>query len=304
MLHPSVQEIDRKTRGEGFPDPFAAGTGAEARRRAWDIRRNVYPSPDIAVGSVEERTIAGPDGDIGLRIVRPPEGPATATLVYFHGGAWIVGDLDSHAAHVARIATRANAVVVNVDYRLAPENPFPAGARDAMSALDWASGNIGELGGDRAKLAVGGDSSGGNLAALAAVHARDAGIALACQFLIYPVTDLRARVAAQPSDGDGGVMAKYLGPQFRELAADPRASPACTPSLAGLAPAIIGVGAHDFLYKDNLAYARLLREAGVVVTLREFPNLNHSFFSYTGVSAPCEAAANLLCEDLRTVLHD
>jgi acetyl esterase/lipase len=194
-------------------------------------------------------------------------------------------------------------VVVNVDYRLAPENVFPAAVDDAVAALDWATGHVAELGGDTAKLAVGGDSSGGNLAAVVAQYARDKGIPLAAQLLLYAVTDLRLRVSPEFPMGRGGVTGKYLGPEFSRLLTDPRASPACASSFAGLAPAIIGIGAHDFLYRDNLAYAQLLRSAGVPVVLREFDNLNHSFFSYTGVSKPCEAAANLLCDDLRTALH-
>jgi acetyl esterase/lipase len=129
-----------------------------------------------------------------------------------------------------------------------------------------------------------------------AVHCRDRGVKLAAQLLIYPATNLSNR-------GNPDVEGKYLGPDFARLAHHPRVSPALTPDLTGLAPAILGVGVYDFLYKDNMAYADLLRKAGNKLTLREFPTLNHGFFSYTKVSKASLEAANLLCDDLRRHLH-
>jgi acetyl esterase len=216
--------------------------------------------------------------------------------VYFHGGGWIVGDIDSHEAHCIRIANRTGAVVVNVGYRLAPEDPFPAGVDDAIAAMRWVHANLARFGGDARRLAVGGDSAGGNLAAVVAVQCRDEGIPLAAQLLIYPATDLTGI-------GDPKVVGAYLGEKVTEKARDPRVSPLFSPSLAGLAPAIIGVGVYDFLYKDNLAYAAALRRAGVSVTLRESATLNHGFFSYTAISRDSEAAAEQLCADLRALLH-
>ncbi len=300
MLDPTVAALDRKKVEGDYPDPYQGATGEECRARGWKIRREIYPAPHIEVGGIEARTIPGPAGDIPVRIVRPVDGPATATVVYYHGGGWIIGDLDSHAAHVARIANRTGAVVVNVDYRLAPEHLFPAAVDDAFAAFDWTRANIAELGGDPARLVVAGDSAGGNLAAATALYARDNDIPLAAQLLIYAATDLRRLAAGAAGSGDT-VVAKYLGPDFATVANDWRASPAVA-SLAGVAPVVMGVGQHDFLYEDNMAFAELLRDAGVPLTLRDYPHLNHSFFGYTGVSKPCEVASDQLCDDLRSVL--
>ncbi len=296
MLDPDLQEIDRKWKASGLPDLYSAPTGAECRERAKIARRDFYPKPHIEVGSIEQAAIPGPGGSIPVEVIRPKSGPATGTVVYFHGGGWIVGDLDSHQAHAARIANQTHSVVVNVGYRLAPEDPFPAGVDDAEVATQWVHDHIADYGGDRAKFAIGGDSAGGNLAAVVAVNCRDHGVKLAAQLLLYPATNLSNR-------GNPDVEGKYLGPDFARFAHHPRVSPALTPDLTGLAPAILGVGVYDFLYKDNMTYADLLRKAGNKLTLREFPTLNHGFFSYTRVSKASLEAANLLCEDLRRHLH-
>ena len=297
MLHPSVEAIDTARLSGAYPDPFGTPDGAEARRRAWAIRRALYPSPEIPVAASEDAVIPGRSGAIPVRIIRPLGEVASGTVVYFHGGGWIVGDLDSHQAHAARIANRAGCVVVNVDYRMAPEHRFPAAAEDAIDALDWAAANIARLGGDGARLAVAGDSAGGNLAAVAAIHARDAGLPLAAQLLIYPAPDFRSRVRNPRM-----VEKLYLGEDCVALAEDWKASPIVA-DLTGVAPAIIGVGVHDYLYADNVAFVARLRASGVPVTFREYPDLNHSFFSYAGVSAPCAAASDQLCDDLRARLH-
>jgi acetyl esterase/lipase len=192
--------------------------------------------------------------------------------------------------HAVRIANRCGLAVVNVDYRLAPEHRFPAAVDDAMAAVRWAFAHLDRLGGVDAGLAIGGDSAGGNLAAASAWMARDAGIGLKSQLLIYAATNLSG------SRRDGP-MASYLGPNFESAMRDPRASPLFA-HLEGVAPAIVGIGPHDFLFEDNLAYVEALEKASVPVTLRLFPSLNHGFFSYTAISKVSEAAANQLCDDL------
>lgn len=297
MLDPQIAEMDRKRLSGAYADPFEAMTTEEARRRAWIIRDDIYPAPHIDVKSCEDLTIAGPAGDMAIRIVRPLGDEASGTVLYFHGGAWMVGDLDSHQAHVARIANLAGAVVVSVDYRLAPDHLFPAACDDAFAAFDWVIAHVGDLGGDASKIAVAGDSAGGALAAATAILARDRGVPLAAQFLIYPATDMRQN-GPEPST----VALKYLGPDYETVSLDWRASPALA-DLTGVAPAIIGTGAHDFLHQQSVSFSELLGGANVPVTLRVFPDLNHSFFSYAGVSEPCAEASNLMCEDLRATLH-
>ena len=293
-LDPAIAEMERRWKESGIPGLYDGGNGPVSRERARNIRALLYPKPNLAHGAIERESIPGKGVEIPVRIVRPREGEPIGTLVYFHGGGWVVGDVDSHEAHAIRLANRAGVVVLNVEYRLAPEHCFPAAADDAESALDWAHAHLQRLGGAGKPLAVAGDSAGGNLAAVAALHGRDTGITLAAQLLIYPATYLAGRQGPEQ---------QYLGAHAETRARDPRASPLLAPSLAGLAPAIIGVGMHDFLYEDNLNYAAALRKAGVPVLLREYTNLNHGFFSYTAISAASEVAADGLCDDLRERLR-
>ena len=289
-LDPAIVEIDRRWKAAGIPDLYEGGNGPVSRERARNVRALLYPKPKLPEGRIESRTIPGPAGNMAVRVIYPLSGEITGTLVYLHGGGWVVGDLESHEAHAIRLANRAGVVVLNVDYRLAPEHPFPAAADDTQAAVQWASTHLDELGGKDKPLAVGGDSAGGNLAAVAALYCRDHGIALACQLLLYPATNLSGR---------GGPEKSYLGDNAEAKALDPRVSPLKAPTLAGLAPAIIGMGVHDFLYQDNLAYAAALKAAGVPLLMRVHGDLNHGFFSYTAVSPACAAAADQLCDDLR-----
>jgi acetyl esterase len=277
-----------------FPPAGQPLDPALARERGAKLRETFYPRQFFDVESVTDRTIPGPAGDIRVR-VQKPLGGSDATVVYFHGGGWIIGDLDSHQGNASRIAVHAKAHMVQVDYRLAPENPYPAGVEDAIAAFEWVITHIDQFGGDLNKVVVAGDSAGGNLAAIVAQHCRDNGIRLAAQFLIYPATDLTAAADS--------AMLEYLGPKAATIAKDPRVSPALADGLNGLAPAIIGVGAHDFLYQDNVRYARALTDAGVAVIFRQYPTLNHGFFSYGNVSAAADQAAEQLCQDLYKILH-
>ncbi len=295
-LDPAIVEIDRRWKASGIPGLYEGGNGPVSRERAINIRAFLYPKPKLPQGEIEAIELPAPPGSdrpIPARIVRPVSGPVTGTLVYFHGGGWVVGDLDSHEAHAIRLANEAGVVVLNVDYRLAPEHCFPAAIDDCEAALAWAAANKARLGGADKPLAVGGDSAGGNLAAAVGLYARDQGIALAAQLLIYAATDL--------SDKPGPER-MYLGDDAARKALDPRASPLRAATLKGLAPVIIGVGPYDFLYQDSLAYARRLREEGVKLVMREFPTLNHGFFSYTAVSPDSLAAAQQLCADLRALM--
>ena len=185
-------------------------------------------------------------------------------------------------------------MVVNVDYRLAPEHPFPQGVDDALAAVQWASAHLATLGGAGKPLAVGGDSAGGNFAAVAALACRDSGIKLAAQLLLYPATDMTDL-------RDPDIRKAYFGDAAEQNSRSLKASPALA-RLEGVAPAILGVGPHDFLYQDNLAFVAKLRAAKVKVIYREFPTLNHGFFGYTGISPASAAAADQLCDDLRGLM--
>jgi acetyl esterase/lipase len=297
-LDPDIAQMEQLMAASGqfpiFPPAGQPLDPAVARDQGVQLRENFYPRQFFDVESVIDGTIPGPAGDLKVRIQKPLGG-SDATVVYFHGGGWIIGDLDSHQGNASRIAAHATANVVQVDYRLAPENPYPAGVEDAIAAFEWVIAHIEQFGGNLNKVVVAGDSAGGNLAAIVAQHCRAIGIRLAAQFLIYPATDLTAAVDS--------AMLEYLGPRASSLARAPRVSPALAERLDGLAPAIIGVGAHDFLYQDNVRYARALTDAGVTVIFRQYPTLNHGFFSYGNVSAASDQAAEQLCQDLHKILH-
>lgn len=303
-LDPVLAEVSRRWKEAGIPDLYEGCLdphgGPVSRERGRNVRALLYPKPQLPHGNIESAVINGQDYgvdcNIPIRIVWPHAsfvtGRPTNTLVYFHGGGFVVGDLDSHEAHAERLANEAACVVVNVDYRLAPEHRFPAAYDDCLAATLWAKDNISRLGGHASRLAIGGDSAGGNLAAAVALACRDQGIALAAQLLLYPATDLTL-LKGMPEKA-------YLGEEnIKTTGLDSRASPLFAANHAGLAPAILGVGTHDFLFADNVTYANALRAAKVPLTYREFPTLNHGFFSYTAISADSLKASQMLCADLK-----
>ncbi len=308
MLDQGIARMLQAVHDDGEPPLFADHDATIARRRGVEIRGKYYPPVVLDVAAVEETAIPGPAGPIAARIYRPLT-PTGATVVFFHGGGWIIGDLDSHDGHARRLATTAGAVVLHVDYRLAPENPFPAAYLDCVAAIEWAREHIDELGGRAELLAVAGDSAGGNLAAVTALHCRDTCLPLAAQLLVYPAVDLTALMPPkdEPDDDDfftgqdDWVERQYLAGDLGQ-ARDPRVSPRFADSHAGLAPAVIGIGHHDPLHAQNVAYAEALRAAGVPVVLREYPELVHGFFGMGAISAGAELAADQLSRDLRSVL--
>ena len=253
------------------------------------------------VGSVEDRTIPGPDGPIPVRVFRPSGEGTAGGLVFYHGGGWVIGDLDSHDSLCRQFCAGAGVVVVSVDYRLAPEHPCPAASEDAWAALEWVAANADELGIDTGRLAVGGDSAGGNLAALMALRARDAGgPALGLQVLIYPATDLVMEHPSITENGDGYFLTAesmqwfcghYLGVD-REHGdpTDATVSPLRAVSLAGVAPARVVTAEFDPLRDEGNAYAARLADEGVEVELDENPGMIHGFFQM-GTLAPSATAA-------------
>jgi acetyl esterase len=304
QLDPAIAEIETRWKAAGIPGLYdgcnLSSGGPVCRERARNVRELFYPKPVLDTGKIEKLEIDGPHGPIPIRIVWPYNDSSSvdsarekpkSTLVYFHGGGWVVGDLDSHEAHAVRIANEAQCVVVNVDYRLAPEFKFPVPVDDCWFATQWAYKNLDRLGANKARFAVGGDSAGGNFAAVMALFCRDNEIALAAQFLLYPATDTT-------KIGERDLREAYFNDHANQ-SLDPRASPLLAKSHVGLAPTILGVGPYDFLYRDNLAYVAVLKAAGVPLVYREYATLNHGFFSYTAISKDSERAAIELCQDLR-----
>jgi acetyl esterase/lipase len=257
------------------------------------------------VFEVTEIAIPGPGGDLPLRLYRPAGARPLPALLYFFGGGWVLGTIDTADGVARRLANSSGAMVAVVGYRLAPEHPFPAAVDDCYAALRWVAEHCGEIGADPARLAVGGDSAGGNLAAAMTLLARDDGPQLAGQLLVYPNTDQLAddesmRAADDPFLFNRHSVAWYRGHYLRgaQDAADPLASPLRATSLAGLPPALVITAEYDPLRDQGEAYARRLADDGVPVELRRYLGMAHGFFTMAGTidasrSALAQAAARL-----------
>lgn len=282
-------------RGEPSPETLPPTEARRVRRRL----AGVYAGKPVAVGLVEEVEI---DASVPLRgrHYSPCEpGGRHPLLVYYHGGGFTYGDVDTHDGVCRTLCRHAGAHVLSVDYRLAPEHPFPAAVEDARAALRWAHANADQLGADARNVGVAGDSAGGNLAAVVAqLAARDGGPAPVLQLLIYPATDFTSRRRSRELFGDGFLLTdaemdwfetNYLGPARRH-AADPRASPLLADDLSGLAPALVVTASFDPLRDEGEDYANALREAGTPVILRRFPGFTHAFIAAAGVSRPARDA--------------
>ncbi|MGH3351022.1 MAG: alpha/beta hydrolase [Nocardioides sp.] len=264
--------------------------------------------PLMAVKSVEDIQIPGPAGDIGARVYRPATEGELPTIVMFHGGGWVVGDLDSHENQARSLANLCDAVVVSVDYRLAPEHRFPAAYDDALAAARWAGDNAATLGGD-GRIAVAGDSAGGNLSAAVAQVFNAEGRELAGQMLIYPATDMTGGYPSYAENGHGYFLElptmkwfsdNYVGSDVDR--ADPRLSP-IKGDLKGVAPAVVVTAEFDPLRDEGVAYAKALESAGVQTTYHHCDGLIHGFFDMGHHSQAAQRAVEETCALFRTVLH-
>jgi acetyl esterase len=274
-------------------------------------------NPALIPDSETDDEIETPAGRIGIRVLRPAGAGPFPTVVYFHGGGWVVGDIETHLGHARRICTQVGAVVVTVNYRLAPEDPFPAAYEDAIAATEWAAAHTAELGGEPDTLILAGDSAGGQLAASVAIARRDAGQPVTAQLLLYPVIDVAGRYADREVNGyymSRRTTRSNFGLTLEGMAnfakhyvsddesADWRVSPIRAADLSGVAPAVIHTATLDVLRTEGNFYADLLRLAGVRVISREWPTLNHSYFGLGGVSAVADSAAGQAAEDLQELL--
>ena len=312
-LDPPVAAVLQLLADSGTPMSMVDGTPEAAREGFRTMTVGVRDPATLAqVRAVEDGTIPGPAGDIAIRTYRPDADGPVPTILYFHGGGFVVGDLDTQDDHARLICRDVVAVVVSVDYRLAPEHPFPAGLEDCLAATRWAAEHIDELGGDAARLAVSGDSAGGNLSAAVALAVKDTGPTLAGQLLLYPGVDFREDDDLHPSrieNGEGLFLTAEDMRWFRNHylqdemhATDPRASVLLAPDLTGLPPAVIGTGEYDPLRDEGEAYGKALEEAGVKVVVRRYDGLIHGFFGMGAWSPASAAAATDLCEEFRVLL--
>ncbi|MEI5100788.1 alpha/beta hydrolase [Streptomyces sp. PmtG] len=300
-----------------FPDLGGAVTDAVEARRVL-AAAPPWPFPPPPVGSVADRLVPGPPGapELPVRVYLPEPGTggfpaARPTVVFFHGGGWALCGLDTHDAIARELCRGARAAVVSVDYRLAPEHPFPAAVDDAYAAVVWAAGHLAELGGEDGALVVAGDSAGGNLATVAALTARAAGGPdIALQVLVYPAVDARQGAASFATNAEGYFLtrahchwfrAQYLGTHASPD--DPRVSPLLA-DLTGLPPAHIVTAGCDPLCDEGRAYAARLRGAGVRVTEGRHPGMFHGFFGFPELLADARAAQETVAEAIASTLDD
>jgi len=303
-LDPQVKALLDQMAAAGQP-PFHAGSPADARKALGSMVNVFGPGPDVH--KVENRKIPGPAGDLPVRVYTPASKP-NGILVYFHGGGWVVGDLESHD-YVCRVLTNATGCVVTaIDYRLAPEHKFPAAPEDCYAATKWVAQNAAALGSDADHIAVGGDSAGGNLAAAVALMARDrGGPRIRHQMLIYPVTDAAMDTPSHNQfTADGFVLSKadmewfwghYLAsPKDGE---NPYASPLRAKDLKNLPPAHIITASHDPLRDEGEAFAEKLKHAGNQVKVKRYNGVVHGFFSLQAAVDQGKTATRELADELK-----
>jgi acetyl esterase len=266
------------------------------------------------MASVTNLTCRGPAGDVPVRVYVPTAEPGPRpVLVYFHGGGWVIGDVESHDATVRALAAASGVTVVSVDYRLAPEHPFPAAVDDCVAAVHWVAepSTAAELAIDPARMAVGGDSAGGNLAAVVAQQLRDTGPPLRFQLLVYPATDMHFSHSSIDDNADGYFLTKADMTWFRghycanEDWSDPRMSPllATDETVRGVAPALVITAEYDPLRDEGEAYAAKLQAAGVDAKASRYDSMIHGFFSMSDLVPEGKAAIDEAAEALRAALR-
>jgi len=286
--------------------PIETMTPQAARDRSkllLEARKQIGVEP---VHQVRDLKIHGPAGEIPVRIYTPDVPKPAPALVYFHGGGWVIGDLESHDAVCRALANQVPCVVASVDYRLGPEAKFPAAVEDSYAATEWIAAHAGELGIDRNRIAVGGDSAGGNLAAVISHLARDRkGPELVYQLLIYPATDMRMLSPSIEENAEGPLLTKasmiwFMGHYLRneEDKLNPLASPALVSDLTGLPAAFILTAECDPLRDEAEDYGRSLEAAHVPVQIKRYAGMPHGFFSFaaaltTGRQALADVALQL-----------
>jgi acetyl esterase len=282
-LDPQVEKLLETLKAAGLPD-ITKMTPEEARqvtRERQQARRTFWSH----VGKRQEGTVPGPGGPIPIRVYTPSQGGTMPGLIYFHGGGFVLGDLDSCDQTCKALSDGAGCVVVSVDYRLAPENKFPAGPEDCLAATEWVAVNARQLQIDPRRIGVGGESAGGTLAAVVALAARDrGGPRLAFQLLIYPCTDATMRAPSHQENGEGYMLTRDRMAWFWEQYLDtdddrtnPFISPLHAKNLQRLPPAVVLTAEFDPLRDEGEAYANRLDNAGVSVICQRYPGMIHGF---------------------------
>jgi acetyl esterase len=307
MLHPQARALLDLMIERGVP-PTHTLSVAEARRFYRERRHITQPEPP-PIDTVRALTAEGPHGPIPLRLYRHGEGSSQRpVLVYFHGGGWVIGDLDTHDTLCRQLALASGCVVVSVDYRMGPEHPFPAAVDDACAATRWVAAQAAALGLDATRLAVGGDSAGGNLAAVVSLALRGE-LPLAFQLLIYPATDQHRTHESHRRNAQGYLLTADTMTWFHDhYITDPahdddwRASPLRHPDLSRLPPALVLTAGYDPLRDEGMAYAQRLSESGVWATLVSFERQIHGFMPMGRVIDEANEAVALCADALKRAL--
>jgi acetyl esterase len=308
-LDPQVEYVLQLVEQSPYPELHTV-SAAEARE-IFEITAPALNLRPEDVFRTEDRWIDGVEGDIPIRIYTPHEpapGELLPVLVFYHGGGFVIGSLDSYDNLCRALANRADCIVVSVDYRLAPEHRFPAAVDDGLEAYQWVSDHAGELDGDPRRVAIAGDSAGGNIAAVTAIGIRDEGdIAPLLQVLIYPVAGGAPETASHYEFAEGLLLTRanilWFYDQYLEQpedAADPRFAPLLASDLSGLPPALVIVAGHDPLRDEGIAYAEGLKQAGVGVELSNYAGMVHGFVSLANAVDQGKNAIHQVAEALRT----
>jgi acetyl esterase len=302
-LDPQAHALLAAMEAQGAPD-ISQLSVSQARDMANSFRE--MQGDLVQVAAVGDRTVPGPDGSLPVRIYRP-EGSPRGAIVYFHGGGWVIGNIEVADAPCRALAAATGCVVVSAQYRLAPESAYPAAAEDCYAVTRWVAEHLAELGTEPAGLVVAGDSAGGNLAAAVALMARDRqGPEIAFQVLVYPATDLAGmETASYRENGEGYLLTADSMRWFRDhyvpdeaRRSEPYCSPARAEDLSGLPPAFVATMEFDPLRDDGEAYAERLREAGVPVTVQRYDGQIHGLFWLGGM---CDRYSGLVEDIAREV---
>jgi acetyl esterase len=307
-LHPSAEMMVQMLTDSGLT--FGPDATPEGRRDAMIAATTNPAFPKHPVHEVADRTIPGPADALPVRVFRPSAATGLPVILWFHGGGWVTGNLDTHDQLGRLLADHSGAVVVSVDYRLAPEAKFPAAADDCLAAYEWALEHADEVGGDATRIAIGGDSAGGNLAAVVALDARDRGLPQPkLQLLVYPVTDYEFDSAAMIDNAKGYFLEaegmRWFWEHYARTAADyddPRFSPLRASDLSGLAPAVVITAEFDPLRDQGEEYGKRLSNANVPTEVVRADGLIHGFFGMHAFMPPGRAAWDVSVTALRSSL--
>lgn len=314
MLDPQVQALLAALAERAAPATHTMSP--EDARTAYLARREFLQPAPVVVGEVIDLTMPGPGGELKLRLYRPPaletsQPQPLPALVYFHGGGFVIGDLDSHDGLCRELCLQANCVVIAVDYRRAPEHAYPAAGEDCLAATRWVHANAAQLDIDPARIAVGGDSAGGQLAAVTALALReDRTIRLKFQLLIYPITDATMKSDSIERNGAGYLLGKrdlayFYDHYFQGLDVrhEPMASPLCASDLSGLPRAFVLTAGFDPLHDEGLAYANALSAAGSTTQYVCFTRQIHGFILMGKVIDEANLAISVCAAALKRALH-